>query len=160
MQSPRAARTAFDLLGKKADNLRDAWIIMIQSIRSDWRQAALVGLQSLLIWYLHLVQIWLFIVALGASVPLGASLGLTSLAILAGLVPVTLAGIGARDAALILFYRGYFGEPTGVMLGLLCTLRYVLPALAGLPFLRGVMAPAQCSSSVLGVPDSRPSTRS
>ena len=45
--------------------------------------------------------------------------------------PLTLAGIGTRDAALILFYQPYLAAPVAAALGLLCTLRYVLPALAG-----------------------------
>jgi uncharacterized membrane protein YbhN (UPF0104 family) len=51
------------------------------------------------------------------------------------LLPLTLAGIGTRDAALILFYRPYLNAPTAAALGILCTMRYVLPALGGLPFL-------------------------
>lgn len=90
---------------------------------------------SVLIWFLHLFQIWLFILALRASVPLLTSLGLTPLALMIGLLPFTFAGIGTRDAALILLYAPYFDSATGAALGLLCTLRYLLPGLFGLPFL-------------------------
>jgi uncharacterized membrane protein YbhN (UPF0104 family) len=47
---------------------------------------------------------------------------------------MTLAGIGTRDAALIYFYLPYFSPASAAALGLYCTLRYVLPALFGLPF--------------------------
>ncbi|MEE9195587.1 MAG: UPF0104 family protein, partial [Alphaproteobacteria bacterium] len=90
---------------------------------------------SVVIWFLHLLQIWIFILALGAWTPFLANLALAPLAILAGLLPLTLAGIGTRDAMLILFYAPYMAAPSGAALGILCTLRYVLPALAGLPFL-------------------------
>jgi len=99
------------------------------------RLAAVTGL-SLFLWFLHLVQIWMFTLALRKDVPFLANLGLAPLAILAGLLPLTFAGIGTRDAALILFYHRYLDPAAGAALGLLCTSRYLMPALAGLPFLR------------------------
>jgi hypothetical protein len=35
---------------------------------------------------------------------------------------------------LILFYRPYLNAPTAAALGILCTMRYVLPAVGGMPF--------------------------
>ena len=64
-----------------------------------------------------------------------AHLALAPLAFLAGLLPLTFAGVGTRDAALIAFYQPYMNAPTAAALGLLCTSRYLLPALGGLPFL-------------------------
>ena len=90
---------------------------------------------SVFIWFLHLLQIWFFILALKAWTPFLANLALSPLAILAGLLPLTFAGVGTRDAALILFYQPYFAAPTAAALGLLCTSRYLLPAIGGLPFL-------------------------
>ena len=89
---------------------------------------------SVFIWFLHLLQIWMFILALRATAPFMASLALSPLAILAGLFPLTFAGVGTRDAALVFFYAPYFNAPTAAALGLLCTARYLLPALGGLPF--------------------------
>ena len=93
-----------------------------------------VALTSIAIWLLHLLQIWMFILALRAWAPFLANLALSPLAILAGLLPLTFAGVGTRDAALVFFYAPYFDAPTAAALGLLCTARYLLPALAGLPF--------------------------
>ncbi|NEQ17581.1 MAG: UPF0104 family protein, partial [Moorea sp. SIO3E2] len=83
----------------------------------------------------HLLQIWLFILALNAWTPFLANLALSPLAILAGLLPLTFAGVGTRDAALIFFYQRYFPKEEAAALGLLCTSRYLLPAIGGLPFL-------------------------
>lgn len=77
----------------------------------------------------------MFILALRTSVPLIESLALSPLAILAGLIPLTFAGIGTRDAALVFLYAAFLSAPEAAALGLLCTARYFLPALAGLPFL-------------------------
>jgi len=98
------------------------------------RLAAVVAL-SLAVWCLHLLQIWMFIVALRGSVPFAHSMGLTALAIFAGLALPAYAGIGTRDVALIYFYRSYLSPETAAAVGILCTTRYVMPALAGLPFL-------------------------
>ena len=90
---------------------------------------------TLFIWFLHLLQIWLLAAALHAPVPLLSSLGLSSLALLAGLAPLTLAGVGTRDVATIYLFAPFLTAPAGAALGLMLTLRYVLPGLAGLPFL-------------------------
>ena len=103
--------------------------------RDKLQQKKIVG-TSLFIWLLHLLQIWFFILALKAWVPFLTNLALSPLAILAGLLPLTFAGVGTRDAALILFYGPYFDAPTGAALGLLCTSRYFLPAIGGIPFLQ------------------------
>lgn len=117
-----------------------AWIEMHDYLRRDRRKLLLLSIVSLLLWFLHLLQIWLFILALNAWTPIMANLALAPLAILAGLVPLTFAGVGTRDAALIVLYQPYLSTSTAAALGLLCTLRYALPALAGLPFLHRYLA--------------------
>ena len=58
-----------------------------------------------------------------------------SVPILAGLLPVpTFGGAGTRDGALVALYAPYFAAPVALALGLLCTARYLLPAIGGLPF--------------------------
>jgi uncharacterized membrane protein YbhN (UPF0104 family) len=58
----------------------------------------------------------------------------STLAILAGLLPFTMGGIGIRDLAIVYFYHQWLSLPQCAALGLLATLRYLLPAVAGLPF--------------------------
>ncbi|OYD82909.1 lysylphosphatidylglycerol synthase transmembrane domain-containing protein [Azospirillum brasilense] len=143
VSSPRTADLLFRLvqrvapskLGATVGALAEAWD---GTLRAFWsrpaRAAALIAL-SVFLWFLHLLQIWLFILALNGWAPFGASLGLAALAILAGLLPLTFAGVGTRDAALILLFQPYLAAPTASALGLLCTTRYLLPALAGLPLI-------------------------
>lgn len=141
--SIRFARAGFGLgrrlvtekMQSKIDRMADSWDQMHSYFWSDRRRLVTVTLTSVFIWFLHLLQIWLFIVALRASVPLLTSLALSPLAILAGLLPLTFAGVGTRDAALIAFYGPYFSAATGAALGVLCTSRYLMPAIGGLPFL-------------------------
>ena len=122
-------------LADKFGNLRKSWVEVHGFFwRSKSAVINIVGV-TLFIWFLHLLQIWLLAAALHAPVPLLSSLGLSSLALLAGLVPLTLAGVGTRDAAAIYLFAPFMAAPAGAALGLMLTLRYVLPGLAGLPFL-------------------------
>ena len=122
-------------LSAKLKELHISWDEMHRYFWSDKAQLLKISVTSIFIWFLHLLQIWLFILALKAQVPFLVNLALSPLAILAGLLPLTFAGVGTRDAALILFYQPYFDAATGAALGLLCTSRYFLPAIGGLPFL-------------------------
>jgi uncharacterized membrane protein YbhN (UPF0104 family) len=117
-------------------SLEDNWSQMREFVWNHPPRLAAVTGVSLFLWFLHLAQIWMFTMALRSDVPFVANLGLAPLAILAGLLPLTFAGVGTRDAALILFYRPYMDPATGAALGLLCTSRYLMPALGGVPFLR------------------------
>ena len=71
------------------------------------------------------------------------------LSLLVGLLPVTFAGIGTRDAAIIVLYQPYFSTEVGAALGLLCTMRYVIPALVGLPYLERYLAGVKDNSAVI-----------
>jgi glycosyltransferase 2 family protein len=124
----------------KLEKMHISWGEMHDYFWRDRRQLSRITLTSILIWFLHLLQIWFFILALNAQTPFLANLALSPLAILAGLLPLTFAGVGTRDAALILFYQPYFDAATGAALGLLCTSRYLLPAIGGLPFLSQFLA--------------------
>lgn len=119
----------------KLQKMQASWQEMHNYFWRDKQQLLLITSTSIFIWFLHLLQIWLFILALQAVTPFIISLALSPLSILAGLLPLTFAGIGTRDAAIIYFYQDYFNEATGAALGLLCTSRYFIPALIGLPFL-------------------------
>lgn len=116
-------------------NLREGWEVMHNYFWADKRRlATIIGL-SIGLWFVNLYEVWLFLRALGASVPVIDSLALTPLSLLAGLLPLTFAGVGTRDAAAIFVYRDYLTPETGAALGLVLTFRYVLVGLAGLPFL-------------------------
>lgn len=136
--------TAIRLSPKKIEakfqKLQVSWQEMHEYFWSDRAQLTTIAATSIFIWFLHLLQIWLFILALKSWTPFLVNLALSPLAILAGLLPLTFAGVGTRDAALIWFYHPYFDAQTGAALGVLCTSRYFLPALIGLPFLGQMMA--------------------
>ncbi len=129
-----AGRLAPGKIGAKLGAMQAAWDEMHGYFWASKSKLLLVVGTSVFIWFLHLLQIWLFILALRASAPFLANLALSPLAILAGLLPLTFAGVGTRDAALILLYAPYFDQHSAAALGILCTARYILPAIGGIPF--------------------------
>ncbi len=143
LASPKIAQSCFGLgqkiapkkLRAKLGKLSYAWQEMHDYFWHDKANLVKIALTSIVLWFLHLLQIWFFILTLNAWTPFLTNLALSPLAILAGLMPLTFAGVGTRDAALIAFYAPYFDAATAAALGLLCTSRYLLPALGGLPFL-------------------------
>lgn len=124
----------------KFDSLEHGWRGAVTGLWRPPTRGLSIIMVSVASWFVHLMQVWLFAVALGVDLPVLANLALAPLAILVGLMPFTLAGIGTRDAALILLYQPYMTAPVAAALGLLFTLRYLLPAIAGLPFLARYLA--------------------
>lgn len=115
-------------------NFQKGWFETIGFIKKDVIKIWSLSLISIFLWFIHLLQIWLFILSLSPDVGFLVSLALTPLAIFIGLAPLTFAGIGTRDFAFIYLYSSYFPAATGAALGVLSTLRYIIPAIAGIPF--------------------------
>ncbi|TIS58452.1 MAG: hypothetical protein E5W91_08240 [Mesorhizobium sp.] len=115
---------------------------------------------SVVIWGAHLLQFWLFSQALNGHVPVLENAAFATLSILVGLLPFTFAGIGTRDAAVVFFYAPYLSPAAAALLGILATLRYVLPAIAGAPFVAdflGLLRPSEKIGSNSRQPQGRKS---
>ncbi|MFZ1984617.1 MAG: lysylphosphatidylglycerol synthase transmembrane domain-containing protein [Desulfatitalea sp.] len=132
-------RIAPKKIQNKIEGIKSSWIGMCGYLKRDTILMLKVAGISIAIWFLHLIQIWFCIRMLNANIPMWSHLALTPMAIFAGLLPLTYAGIGTRDAALIYFLKPYLSVNVAAALGLLCTLRYIIPAVAGLPFLSKYM---------------------
>ncbi|NJN75634.1 MAG: flippase-like domain-containing protein [Synechococcaceae cyanobacterium RL_1_2] len=137
-------------IAEKITTLKESWQLMHQYFWQDGKKLFLVASNSIFLWFLHLLQIWLYILTLKTSIPFLANLALSPLAILAGLMPLTFGGVGTRDAAIIVLYQPYLPQVTAVALGLLCTTRYLVPAILGLPFLNEYMNPKYRRSTTKG----------
>lgn len=92
---------------------------------------------SLLLWSLHLLQFQLAAWAAGATADPAVLASRIPMAIFVGLLPVSFAGIGTRDAALLYLLAPWLGEPVALALGAFATLRYLVPAAAGAFLLGG-----------------------
>lgn len=92
-----------------------------------------VGGLSLVLWAVQVLQFWCMFRALGARIPLDELYAGAPLALLAGILPLTTAGIGSRDAALLWWFGPALGMETALAVGVLSLARVVLPGVAGLP---------------------------
>lgn len=120
----------------RSKTFMDEWAAMAKWFWSRKARAIATVLFSVVIWAGHLCQFWLFTKAVHTTVPLIDNLASATLSILAGLAPLTMAGIGTRDAAIIHFYSTWLSPAAGAAVGVLATSRYILPAIAGAPFMR------------------------
>ncbi len=136
-----AGRLAPSRFEARLAQFSESWDAMHAFFWARPGRLARIAALSLAIWFVNLLQVWFLIRALGQHVPVVDSLGLTPLAILAGLLPLTFGGVGTRDIAVVFFYQEYLAPATGAALGLLLTLRYALLALGGLPFINSLSRP-------------------
>jgi uncharacterized protein (TIRG00374 family) len=90
---------------------------------------------SIGLWLLHVAQIHVFFVSVASAPATLKVYALVPVSILAGLLPITQGGFGTRDAAVIHLFAGDAAPAVLAAVGLLMGTRYVVPALAGLPFL-------------------------
>jgi glycosyltransferase 2 family protein len=90
---------------------------------------------SVFISFIHFFGLWLMFKSIAPDLSLLLHFALTPISVLAGLVPLTFSGIGIRDAALVALFTRYVGAEMAAAFGLLFTIRLLLLALPGLPFI-------------------------
>lgn len=104
------------------------------TLRARGARRGEIVMLSFVIWILHLAQICLFFASVNALPGAADFFCMVPLAIFIGLIPISIAGFGTRDAALVTLLSGV--APSAVLAAsFYVNLRYILPALAGLPFL-------------------------
>jgi glycosyltransferase 2 family protein len=136
----RAARRALPHTKlRKLHDLTDGWPALLRMLRG--RRRAIVSF-SLALWLTHLIQIWLFTLALSASVPFTVAASLSAVALMAGQVPFTFAGLGARDVVLVVLLASYMTPESAAAMGVLIATRNFLPPLMGLPIVRPYLSSA------------------
>lgn len=94
---------------------------------------------SIFLWFVHILQFYFIFQALRSPVTLFQVFRLVPLAILVGLVPLTIAGVGTRDSAMLYFFKPYDEAARIVGVGIFASLRYFVPGILGLPFLNHYM---------------------
>jgi len=109
--------------------------LTVRGHRGRW--TAVLGISALL-WACHVGQIVTFYRAIGGVAPAAIPWSRVPIAIFIGLLPVTVAGIGTRDVALMVLLTPWDAEAVLVWLGLFCTFRYVVMALLGVPAVVGL----------------------
>lgn len=104
-------------------------------LRADRGRLVAVLAASLALWFLHIAQFAVVQAATGGAARPLLVASRVPMAIFVGLLPVSFAGVGTRDAAMVYLLAGPLGESTALVLGLFATLRYVVVALAGIPYI-------------------------
>lgn len=107
----------------------------LDEIKNDKPQLIFIVLLSIVLWFLHLLQFYFMFLALHSQVSAFDVFRLVPLAILVGLIPLTLAGMGTRDSAMIYIFKPYESAALIAGVGLFASLRYFVPGILGLPFL-------------------------
>jgi len=104
-------------------------------LRVDRARLVAVLAASLALWFLHIAQFALVQAAAGGGPRPLLVASRVPMAIFVGLLPVSFAGVGTRDAAMVYLLAGPLGESAALVLGLFATLRYVVVAVAGIPYI-------------------------
>lgn len=105
-------------------------------------------ISSLLNWSTNMVMVYFFFKAAYAPVPISAVFALLPLSIFVSLIPVTLAGMGTRDSALISLFAPFATANQALSVGILYSATtYWLAIVIGIPFYR-YMRPLQKIASL------------
>lgn len=95
---------------------------------------------GLILWLAPILTAKMFFLALGASVPLLYVAAAFPLAIFISLLPITIAGMGTRDSAIIYLFSQFASTPVCLGVGLLYSFfAFWFLALIGLPFMKKVL---------------------
>jgi uncharacterized membrane protein YbhN (UPF0104 family) len=109
--------------------LKPAW----DAVWARKADLALVAVLSLLLWGVQVLQFWCMFKVFGVTTPLDELYAGAPLALLAGILPLTTAGVGSRDAALLWWFGPALGMETALSVGILSVARVLLPGALGLP---------------------------
>jgi uncharacterized protein (TIRG00374 family) len=122
---------------RRLRNLAEGWPDLVQRLHG--RRAGVV-LFSMFLWLVHVIQMWMFTLALSVGIPFTVCASLSAVALMAGQLPFTLGGLGARDMALVVLLAGYMRPEEAAAMGILIATRGLLPPLAALPIMRPYLA--------------------
>lgn len=101
----------------------------------DPRFALSVCGSSMLLWALHLAQIQAFLWSADVCVSWSLMAARVPWALFAGLVPISPWGMGTRDSVLVWLFADVASASSMAVVGLLTSLRYLVPGAVGIPFL-------------------------
>ena len=111
---------------------------LLMALRSLGTSPGLLGgilLLTALNWFASMVQTKLLFDGVGAVVTLGFTVAALPVALFVGLLPITFAGMGTRDSAMLVMFAAYATQAQILAVGLLYTFfGYWLLALVGIPF--------------------------
>lgn len=112
----------------------------MKRLTNNKRVFVVIVVYSLFPWLLAIIQTIAFFYALKIDIPLSFTMANIPIAIFIGLIPVTLGGMGTRDAAIIFLFSEYATPSELLGVGILFSIfKYWLMSLIGIPFMRKMM---------------------
>jgi uncharacterized protein (TIRG00374 family) len=109
---------------------------MMKSMRLNRKTFFFASILTLASWILSMLQIYILFFAVGITIPLLFAFANIPLAILIGMIPIALGGIGTRDAAIILLFKEFANPESLLGVGILFTVvRQVILGIIGAFFL-------------------------
>lgn len=115
-------------------------ILSMKTLTKDKKAFSSVMLCSLLSWFLAIVQTLIFFYAIDVKIPLLFVVANIPIAIFIGMIPITLGGMGTRDAAIIFLFSEYATPCELLSVGILFSVvRYWMLSLIGIPFMRKLL---------------------
>ncbi len=131
-------RIDFPFPGKKKIQVRiNELFNSLRKIGKNSGVLILIILLTVVNWFSSIVQTKVLFEGVGANVPLGFTLAALPVAIFIGLLPITIAGMGTRDAAMISLFSAFASSHETLAVALLYSFfGYWLMSIIGLPFIR------------------------
>lgn len=132
------------LQGRKIGEKLEGFLAVFPRLVAQPQLLLACVLSSGLNWFLSMLQLYLLLMAFGATVPLGFICAILPAATFAGLVPITPAGAGTRDAALLFLGAGVIDPAALLASSIVYTLLgYFFLGACGLPFLHHLAPQAE-----------------
>ena len=117
------------------NKLRDA-LFVLNEVKKRKLTLSVAILASSGNWFISMIQVYWLFKAVGSAVPLSAIFAFQPLSIFMGLIPVTIAGIGTRDSAILYLFRNFAAPEQSLAVGILYGVQsYWITALLGVPLL-------------------------
>lgn len=124
-------------VGPKIQAIIDDLFRSLKTLRSRPGLLAAILALTAANWIATIVQTKLLFFGVGASVPLGFTATALPVAIFAGLLPITLAGMATRDSAMVILFASFATAPQALAAAILYSFfGYWLLAVAGIPFIK------------------------
>ena len=131
----------------KAASIFEFWLSYQALLINHKLKVIKVTLLSILFSMCHLVQFWFFLSALNEWIPIFDHFQLSIIAVLSALIPLSVSGIGIRDMAIVQLYTPLIPYYSAATLGLLITIRNIIYASIGLPFVSYILGDIKRSKS-------------
>ena len=116
---------------KKVEKILSDMLSYFQILKKNKMKLISIIILSAILWTIHMIQGYLIFWTIGANVGFIISIALIPIGILAGMIPITIAGMGTRDTAFVLLFAKFLPRPDIILFGIIFSFRYIIPALIG-----------------------------